>query len=62
MRISNPIRALFGAAAVAAVVLGAQGCVADRPSRNGVFFRTSTSARTSWFNRATGAEATRAGS
>jgi len=37
MRITNPIRALFGIAAVAAVVAGAQGCVADRPSRNGVF-------------------------
>jgi hypothetical protein len=28
---------LFGTAAIAAVVLGAQGCVGDRPSRNGVF-------------------------
>src|SRR5580692_10483966 len=37
MRISSTIRTLFGAAAVAAVVLGGQGCVADRPSRNGVF-------------------------
>src|ERR1700687_3156691 len=37
MRSTNPIRALFGIAAVAAVVAGAQGCVADRPSRNGVF-------------------------
>src|SRR5271166_4403314 len=37
MRSSNPIRALFGAAALAAAVAGAQGCVADRPSRNGVF-------------------------
>jgi hypothetical protein len=36
MSSSNPIRALFGIAAVAGVV-GAQGCVADRPSRNGVF-------------------------
>ena len=34
---SNPIRTLFAAAAVATVVLSAQGCVADRPSRNGVF-------------------------
>jgi len=31
------IRALFGVSAVAATVLSAQGCVADRPSRNGVF-------------------------
>jgi hypothetical protein len=37
MRSSNPIRALFGIAAVAAVVATGQGCVADRPSRNGVF-------------------------
>ncbi|MGD0524932.1 MAG: zinc-dependent metalloprotease, partial [Polyangiaceae bacterium] len=28
---------MFGLAAVAAVIAGAQGCVADRPSRNGVF-------------------------
>src|SRR5580692_498795 len=37
MRSTKPIRALFGIAAVATVVLSAQGCVADRPSRNGVF-------------------------
>src|ERR1700722_6762191 len=37
MRSTKPIRALFGVAAIAAAVLGAQGCVADRPSRNGVF-------------------------
>ena len=36
MRSSNPIRALFGAVALTAVAL-VQGCVADRPSRNGVF-------------------------
>src|SRR3984885_2290769 len=34
---SNPIRTLFGVAAVAVVVAASQGCVADRPSRNGVF-------------------------
>src|ERR1700690_2784608 len=34
---SNPIRTLFGIAAVVAVVAASQGCVADRPSRNGVF-------------------------
>ena len=37
MRSNSMIRALFSIAAVAAVVAGAQGCVADRPSRNGVF-------------------------
>jgi hypothetical protein len=37
MSSSNPIRTLFGIAAVAGVVAASQGCVADRPSRNGVF-------------------------
>jgi hypothetical protein len=37
MRSNNAIRALFSVAAVAAAIAGAQGCVADRPSRNGVF-------------------------
>ena len=34
---SKFVRAFFGVAAVAAAVIGAQGCVSDRPSRNGVF-------------------------
>ena len=37
MRSNNTVRALFSVAAVAAAIAGAQGCVADRPSRNGVF-------------------------
>ena len=37
MRSNSTIRALFGIAAVAGMIAGAQGCVADRPSRNGVF-------------------------
>jgi len=34
---TNSFRKLFGLAALASVVAGAQGCVADRPSRNAVF-------------------------
>src|ERR1700722_6396817 len=34
---SKTIRALFGAATIAATLGAVQGCVADRPSRNGVF-------------------------
>jgi hypothetical protein len=34
---SKMIRAFFGVAAIAATVVGTQGCVGDRPSRNGVF-------------------------
>src|SRR5258708_6132998 len=34
---SKIIRAFFGVAALATTVISAQGCVADRPSRNGVF-------------------------
>jgi hypothetical protein len=37
MHSSKMIRAFLSVAAVAAAVVGAQGCVSDRPSRNGVF-------------------------
>ena len=33
----NSTRNFFGITALATVLAGAQGCVADRPSRNGVF-------------------------
>jgi hypothetical protein len=34
---NTTMRALFGVVALATTILSAQGCVADRPSRNGVF-------------------------
>src|SRR5437764_1173306 len=37
MKTTKTIRSFFGLVALAATVGGAQGCVADRPSRNGVF-------------------------